>query len=188
MIELLLTLGKTTAAITLVILAVSQIYRPWVPEPNGDVLRQFRLPLSARLRLHSLWLMGAAILVGLAVSPQVEIGPLPLAIIGGGAIAIAALPVRYTITAEGIYVGRTSMRRWTQFAGLSVRSGWIYLQPVAGSPGMLVRSPGGADGDALLAELRGLVRRSYKGESTYATRPDVAVGTDGVPEVSVAWD
>ncbi len=186
MIEILLTLAKTTAAIALVILAVSQIYRPWTSEPTGFVLRQFRLPLSARLRLHSLWLMGAAILVGLAAAPQVEIGMLPLAIVGIGAIAIAALPVRYTITAEGIYVGRTKLRRWTQFAGLSARNGWIFLQPVADSSSLLVRSPGGADGDALLAELRGLVRLSYKGESSRATREDVSLRADGAPEGSVA--
>ena len=186
MIEILLTIAKTTAAIVLVILAVSQIYRPWTTEPTGDVLRQFRLPIWARLRLHSLWLMGAAILVVLAASPQVEIGLLPLAIVGIGAIAIAALPVRYTITAEGIYVGRTPLRRWTQFAGLSARNGWIFLQPVAGSSSLLVRSPGGADGDALLAELRGLVRRSYKGESFRQSHAEVALGADGAPEGSVA--
>jgi hypothetical protein len=188
MIELLLTLAKTTAAIALVILAVSQIYRPWpwTPEPSGAVLRQFRLPLWARLRLHSLWLLGAAILVGLAATPQVEIGILPLAIVGVGIVAIAALPVRYTITAEGIYVGRTPLRRWTQFAGLSTRNGWIFLQPVAGSSGLLVRSPGGADGDALLTELRGLVRRSYKGESSRPAHADVALGADGAPEGLVA--
>jgi hypothetical protein len=186
MLDLLLTIAKTAAAIAMVILAVSQIYRPWTPEPSGDVIRQFRLPLWARMRLHSFWLMGAAILVGLAVSPLVEIGVLPLAIVGAGAVAIAVLPVRYTITSEGIYVGRTPLRRWTQFAGLAARNGWIFLQPVAGSSGLLVRSPGGEEGDALLAELRGLVRRSYKGESSFAQQPDVAMGTDGTPEVSVA--
>ena len=186
MIEILLTLAKTTAAIALVILAVSQIYCPWTSEPSGDVVRRFRLPLWARLRLHSLWLLGAGILVGLAALPQVEIGPLPMAIVGVGMIAIAALPVRYTITSEGIYVGRTRLRRWTQFAGLSARNGWIFLQPVAGSSGLLVRSPGGEEGDALLAELRGLVRNSYKGESSRVAPADVALGTDGAPEVSVA--
>jgi len=186
MIELLLTLAKTTAAITLVVLAVSQIYRPWSAEPNSAVLRQFRLPLWARLRLHSLWLLGATILVGLAASPQIEIGLLPLVIVGAGTVAIAALPVRYTITAEGIYVGRTPLRRWTQFAGLSARNGWIFLQPVAGSSGLLVRSPGGENGDALLAELRGLVRRSYKGESSRASHADVALAAEGAAEGSVA--
>ena len=186
MIEILLTVAKTTAAITLVILAVSQIYRSWTPEPTGAVLRQFRLPLWARLRLHSLWLMGAAILVGLAALPQVTIGLLPLAIVGAGTVTIAALPVRYTITAEGIYVGRTPVRRWTKFAGLSARNGWIFLQPVAGSSSLLVRSPGGAEGDALLAELRGLVRRSYKGESSRSAQADVVLGPDGAPEGSVA--
>ncbi len=186
MIELLLTFTKTTAAIALVFLAVSQIHRPSTSVPTGDVLRQFRLPLWARLRLHSLWLLGAAILVGLAALPQVEIGVLPLVIVGVGTVAIAALPVRYTITSQGIHVGRTPVRRWTQFAGLSARNGWIFLQPVAGSSGLLVRSPGGEDGEALLAELRGLVRSSYKGESSRTSHVDVVVGTDGAPEGSVA--
>ncbi len=187
MIELLLPIARTTAAVALVALAIGQVYRPWTSGPRGDVLRQFRLPLWARLRLHSLWLLGAAILVGLAVSPQVEIGRVPLAIVGLGIGALAALPVRYTITAEGIYVGRTPLRRWTQFAGLSSRSGWIFLQPVAGSSSLLVRSPGGPDGDALMTELRGLVRRSYKGEHARAAIGDVApAGMDGAPEGSVA--
>ena len=186
LIENLMTPAKTTAAIALVILAVSQIYRPRSAAPSAAVLRQFRLPLRARLRLHSLWLLGAAILVGLAASPQVTIGLLPLTIVSAGTIAIAALPVHYTITAEGIHVGRTPLRRWTQFAGLSARNGWIFLQPVAGSSSLLVRSPGGPEGDALLAELRGLVRRSYKGESSRTSQADVVIGADGAAEASVA--
>ena len=187
LIEPLLIIAKTTAAVTLVALAVGQVYRPWISAPRRGVLRRFRLPLRARLRLHSLWLLGTAMLVGLALSPQVEIGPIPLGILAAGMIVLAAIPVHYTITAEGIRVGRTPMRRWTQFAGLSARGGWIFLQPVAGSRGLLVRSPGGADGEALVAEIRGLVRRSYQGElAPSSTAEAVTASLDGAPEGSVA--
>jgi len=187
MIEPMLTLGKMTAAVALVALAVRQVYRPGRRGPQGEVLRQIRLPLWARLRLHSLWLLGAAILVGLAAAPQIEIGVVPIAIVALGIVALAAIPVHYTITAQGIYVGRTPLRRWTQFAGLAARGGWIYLQPVAGSSSLLVRSPGGADGDALTAELRGLVRRSYQGEVSRAAAPElVQAGMEGAAEGLVA--
>lgn len=187
MIEPMLTLGKITAAVALVALAVGQVYRPGGGRPRGEILRQIRLPLWARLRLHSLWLLGAAILVGLAAAPQIAIGVVPMAIVALGIAALAALPVHYTITTEGIHVGRTPIQRWTQFAGLSARGGWIFLQPVVGGSGLLVRSPGGADGEALMAELRGLVRRSYQGESgrVVASEP-VHGGVEGATEGSVA--
>lgn len=179
-------LAKTLAAVALVSLAVSQVYRPWFVRPRGGVIRQIRLPVAARLRLHSLWLLGVATLNAVAATPSVEIGIVPLSIISGGMAALVAIPVRYTIRHEGIQVGRTPVRRWTEFAGLSARNGWIYLKPVSGGAGLVVRSPGGRDGDVLLSELRGLFRLSYKGESGRDSAIDPANATDAVLEGSVA--
>lgn len=174
LVDTFVPIAKTVAALALVALALGQVYRPWTRPARGTVIRRIRLSPWARVRLHSLWLLGTAILVGLAAMPQVTIGTVPLTILAVGMLLLAALPVHYTLTAEGITVGRTPLRRWTQFAGLSVRGDWIYLQPVAGRSGLLVRSPGGAEGKALVTEMRGLVRRSYKGDRT----PDASVSSE----------
>lgn len=183
MIDQFSSLAKTFAAVALVGLAVSRVYRPRFSRPGGTVIRQIRLPLAARLRLHSLWLLGVGTLLVTAAAPQVEIGIVPLTIMGAGMLALISMPVCYTIRHEGIQVGRTPVRRWTEFAGLSARNGWIHLKPVSGGSGLIVRSPGGPDGEVLLGELRGLFRLSYKGESSHGAPDEAMVGTESALEV-----
>jgi hypothetical protein len=166
----MLTLASVAeVAITIVIvvlygIAFSQIYRPWQPEPRGDSRRRVRLALRARARLHAVWLWGVAgvLVAAHTVGLPVTVWPWLAGLAAG--VALLACPVSYTVTEHGITVGNTRPRRWTEFAGVTARNGWIYLQPVGGARGLLVRAPRRSGCEAWIAELRGLVRGAYKGQ------------------------
>jgi hypothetical protein len=145
-------------------LAFAQVCRPWQAVAAGEVVRHVRLPLRARLRFHGVWLLGATLALLAAGAFRVLVTPWPFFVAAAAAVALLACPVGYTITAQGIAVGRTPLRRWTEFGGLTARNGWIYLQPVAGARGLLIRAPDRATTDELAAELRRLVRDAYKGQ------------------------
>lgn len=144
-------------------LALGQVCRPWQDAPAGAPLKQVQLPFRARLRLHGVWLLTATFVIMTATALDILVTPWPLVVAAVAAVALLAVPVRYTLTDRGIAVGRTPMRRWTEFAGLTARNGWIYLQPVGGARGLLIRTPEAGGADAFAVELRGLVRGSYKG-------------------------
>ena len=157
-------LATAAVAVLLFGLAFAQVCRPWPARPAGVVQRRIRLPLRARVRLHGVWLLGAALLLLGAASLGVLVSPWPFVAATVAAAALLACPVRYTLTDQGIAVSRTSPRRWTEFGGISARNGWVYLQPVTGCRGLLIRTPDPAQTEELAAELRRLVRGAYKGQ------------------------
>jgi hypothetical protein len=152
------------AAVALFGRAAGQIFRPWQPPIAGAVSRRVRLPLRARVRLHGVWLLGVTLILLVALSLGLLVTPWPFLVAAVAAVALLLLPVSYTVTDHGFAVGRTTLRRWTEFGGVSARGGWIYLQPVTGAKGVLVRVPDRATGDDLAAECRRLMRAAYKGQ------------------------
>src|SRR5687768_5979398 len=138
-----------TASVALFGFAFRQVCRPWRPPVAGEIVRRVRLPLRARVRLHGVWLLGVAAILLSAATLGLLVTPWPFLVAAVAAAALLAYPVRYTLTDHGLAVGRTPMRRWTEFGGLSARNGWIYLQPVAGAKGVLVRAPDRAGADDL---------------------------------------
>src|SRR5687767_2593191 len=140
-LALLADLAIALASVALFGFALSQVFRPWQAPLAGVIVRRMRLPLRARARLHGVWLLGATLLLLGAGSLGVLVTPWPFLVAATAGAALLAYPVDYTITDHGLTVGRTPPRRWTEFGGLSARNGWIYLQPVAGARGLLIRAP-----------------------------------------------
>jgi hypothetical protein len=150
--------------ITLIIIGalLSRVYVPWAARPSGALVRRAPLSLLGRMRMH-----GVAGLVGLAVGALAfNFGLVPLAFIVVVPLTFAvliALPMSYTLTTEGIAVGRTPMRRWTEFGGVTRSKGGVRLQGVAGARGLTIWLSGSRDDDELVLLLRQLVRGAYQG-------------------------
>ena len=141
---------------------VGRIYVPWARPVAGALVRRESLPLLARLRLHG----GPVLVISAAALVAVVAGWLSLwslAIPPVALLVLLCIPVRYTLTTEGIVRGRTTLRRWTEFGGVARRPGGARLQGVAGARGMTIWLAGARDADETILLLRQLVRGSYQG-------------------------
>ena len=154
--------GLWSAVATLALAAMAwQVYRPWVPAPDGARGYRRRVPVAGRLRLHRapLLALGLICLAGWSVG---ALPPAVMAIAGLVALAILVVPVHYTVTTAGIALGRTPLRRWTEFGGLRVRGGRVRLLPVVGCAGMTVWVGRGRGREDFVLAMRGAIRRAYR--------------------------
>ena len=156
------TLLFATVVVGGLVLLFGRVWIPWATAPRGDLIRRERLSLFGRLRLHA----GPTMLVLALTLGGWAAGLIPGTVVALLAVAIAvliALPVRYILTTDGIAVGRTPFRRWTEFGGVARRRGGVQLQGVAGARGTRVWLSGSRGDDEFVLLLRQLVRGSYKG-------------------------
>lgn len=108
-------------------LMLARVYQPWVDRPEGRVLSSFKVPFRSRVRMQrfnayafvALLLLGA---VGGWLSPAFELFAIGLALI------VINLPVRYALTDEGVILGRTPVRRWTEFSAIELKPGRARLR------------------------------------------------------------
>jgi len=153
------TLGLIGACL----LVVGRVYVPWARPIEGQV--RVRLPVPLRAKVHRLALpLGLQLTLLLA---DAVFGWIPLwATVPALALSVVVFvaPARYTITDQGVAVGLTPFRRWTEFSGLSVRRGRIRLKAIRGLPGLEIWLPGRFQDAEVVTELRALVRDAYKGE------------------------
>lgn len=161
---------------------------PWSERPGGVLIRRVPLPLIARLRMHA---RPAALLLGLtAVGWLVgRLSPLPVALVALAVVGLLALSVGYTVTSEGIAIGRRGFRRWTEFGGVARRPGGARLQGVTGRRGMTIWLSGSRDDDDFVLLLRHLVRGSYQGHlgsSVDGTTDKEAWDADGIRRLKPA--
>lgn len=144
------------------LLMVARVLSPWIQRVDGRPLRQLPVPLAAKLRRQRLPL----VLLGLVIGANVPAGQTAL-LLHLGALVIAclllALPARCVMTDQGIRAGWTPFRRWTEFAGLSVRRGTIRLQPLSGLAKLEITLPGRFEDADIVGEMRTLIRASYQG-------------------------
>jgi hypothetical protein len=139
-----------------------RIWSPWGEPEVGNLVRRVNLPLLGRLRMHG---PAAAVLIAAAlafwglglVSPPTVV--IVVALLG----ALIVMPMTYTLTSQGIRLGKTPFRRWTEFGGVARRRGGVRLQGVAGARSLTVWLSGGREDDEFVLLLRQLVRGSYKG-------------------------
>ena len=146
----------------------ARVWVPWGERASGNLVRQEPLSVLGRLRMHgpaaiSVWL---ASVVSLALG---WIGPYTVLSVTGLLALLFALPIRYTLTSQGIRAAWTPFRRWTEFGGVARRRGGVRLQGVAGASPLTVWLPGGREDDDFVLLLRQLVRGSYKGQLGPAT-------------------
>lgn len=153
--------GALLIAVALLVMA-AQVMSPLVHRVEGRPLRQLRVPFSAKVRRQRLPLALLGVVIGVQlISGHVELG-LHLGAIVIAAILLAA-PARYVMTDRGIRAGWTPFRRWTEFAGLSVRRGTIRLQPLSGLAKLEIVLPGRFEDADIVGEMRALIRASYQG-------------------------
>ncbi len=152
-------LGITLAVI---VALFSRVYVPWAGRPSGALVRRVPLSLIGRLRLHGI--PGLVILAVTALGIVAGLLPLTSSVVVPLILALLiALPMSYTLTTEGIMAGRTPMRRWTEFGGVTRRKGGVRLQGVAGARGLTVWLSSSRDDDETVLLLRQLVRGAYTG-------------------------
>lgn len=154
----------------LIALSWLRVARPGASKPSGQVIFDARLPLLARLRM--LGMTSVALVLGATLMTM--FWNLPwwgpgLAIVSSA--AIIALPIRYTLTTVGIRCGWTSLRRWTEFAGVSRAPGGARLQGVAGARDMRIWLSGSIGDDEFVALLRRMIRGAYKGQNLLIDYP-----------------
>ena len=113
------------------------------------------------------------------------IDPLTVAAVIALLALLLALPVRYTLTSQGIRAGWTPFRRWTEFGGVARRRGGVRLQGVAGARPLTVWLSGGRDDDDFVLLLRQLVRGSYKGHLGPEAGNPVMGGSPGAAPTTI---
>jgi hypothetical protein len=148
-------------------LVAFRFYQPWVARPPGTVVRTFRVPLMARVRLQRANVYAVAALMFLGGVGRWLPGAVQL-LVAAAVVVLLLLPLRYTLTEGGIALGRTRLRRWSEFAEVERIGGRAVLTPSAGEVPMEVWLPGAPTDDAIEATLRRLVG----GESAPAPTPD----------------
>ncbi len=144
------------------LLLASRVYVPWAGPTEGQIRRRMPEPIRARVRR-------LAVPLGLQLTlltADSAFGWIPYWVTAPAlalTLAVLVAPIRYTFTDQGIAVGPTSFRRWTEFGGLSVRRGRIRLTAIDGLPGVEISLPGRFEDAEVVTELRALLRGAYKG-------------------------
>lgn len=141
-------------------------FRPGLNRLMGTTLLVTRVPLLARLRMHA---TAACTSVGIAVVLAVyNKDSWWLAVVATlSAILLVSIPVSYTITDQGIRLGKSSFRRWTEFAAVRRAPGGARLIGVPKARGMHIWLSGSRGDDEFLLFVRQTLKSAYKG--TYAS-------------------
>jgi hypothetical protein len=161
-----LNMNVNVVAVILIIATLALFGRVWVPwgeRASGNLVSRQSLSLYGRLRMHGPP-AAAVFLIAVVLLVSGRIGPLSALLVTGLLLLLLALPVRYTMTSQGIRAAWTPFRRWTEFGGVARRPGGVRLQGVAGARPLTVWLSGGRDDDDFVLLLRQLVRGSYKGQ------------------------
>lgn len=141
---------------------VARVASPLLQRVQGRHLRRLPVPFVAKARRQRFPL----VLIGMAVGGNLLAGQAALALhLGAMAITsgLLALPAHCVITDQGIRAGWTPFRRWSEFAGLSVRRGNIMLQPLSGLANLEITLPGRFEDADIVSEMRTLIRLGYQG-------------------------
>jgi hypothetical protein len=180
------TIVFNLAALAALLLLASRVFRPGARSTPGGVIHREQLSLLGRLRLFGL--PGGALLIATALGWW--FGPVSAVVfdlVVLGVVVFLAMPVAYTLTPQGIALGRTPQRRWTEFGGVGRQRWGVRLQGVAGGRSMTIWLSGDRDDDAFVLLLRKLVRGSYQGwvdpAASDATQP--AMFADGMQRGAV---
>lgn len=187
-IQQLLTIDTRTGggliAVALMLMA-GRILISLLTGAHGREMRRLPVPLPAKVRRQRLPLMLLAVVIVLSAFS----GGVLLAMHGGAlltAAALLALPARCVITDQGIKGGWTPFRRWSEFAGLSVRKGDIRLQPLSGLAKLEVTLPGRFEDADIVAEMRTLIRLGYQGSQQNDVGGSESGEESGKPPLAIA--
>ena len=117
--------------VAMLIIAVIRVHAPFGQPSEGKPLGRITLsfPERALLQRTNMYLIGIVILIS-AVGGLLA-GPLELVAIVA-TVAVLTIPVRYTLTTQGIALNNVVFRSWTEFTGYREERGGIVL---LGAPG-----------------------------------------------------
>jgi hypothetical protein len=153
-----------------IVLSWLRVGRPSRQSMSGAVVLDTGIPLLARIRMHFV----ACTVVLAAAVLLVAFGDLPWwgpFVALSSNVGLVALPIRYRLTTDGIRVGWTPFRRWTEFAGVARAPGGARLQGVAGSRDKRVWLSASRGDDEFLQFLRRMIRNAYQGRNVLVDFP-----------------
>jgi hypothetical protein len=160
----------------------ARLVRPGTNRLQGTTLLEVSLPLLARLRMHVLPAT-FALGIGLYLVFGQDLPVWTLAIPVVSDVLLIAIPVKYTITDQGIRLGLGAFRRWTEFAGVRRAPGGARLQGMQRQPGLHIWLSGSRGDDEFLQFLRQTIKDAYKGKSSVIPFPvnRIHPSTEGKP-------
>lgn len=147
------------------LLAAGRVFQPMRMRLYGARVVVVPLPLLARVRMQA---VPAALITLLAIVLTIySIAPwwAPPAVIAAMAI-LAAIPISYVLTTEGIRLGWADFRRWTEFAGVVRAKGGARLLGATGARPFRIWLSGSLGDDEFLHLLRQMIKAAYKGAAT----------------------
>jgi hypothetical protein len=101
--------------------------KPWRKlEKPGKTLKTLPMGLWARIQIHrsALLAIGFALAFGLSAGwMQPSLG----FIIGAFTVVMLFLPMQYTLTSEGVALGESNFRAWSEFSGMRALKGQVVL-------------------------------------------------------------
>ncbi|HYJ12463.1 MAG TPA: hypothetical protein VEW66_02670 [Thermomicrobiales bacterium] len=154
----------------IIVFTWARLVRPGANLLQGSVLLAVSLPLLARLRMH---LIPAVLALGiglyLVIRQDLPLWTLMIPVVSD--LLLIAIPVKYTITDQGIRLGLGSFRRWTEFAGVRRAPGGARLQGMHRQSGFHIWLSGSRGDDEFLQFLRQTIKRAYKGNSSVIPFP-----------------
>lgn len=159
------TAGILALVLALAVMVTGIARVPFSRRGRGVTLHSYAVPIRHRLRRQRFPLL----LLGIVTVGDLVFGLVPVwSLVTGlvGAVGLLAVPVRCVLSTAGVRMGWRPVRRWTEFGGLRVRRGTIRLQPIAGSSGFEIPLPGRFEDGDLVAEVRGMITRAYKGAAS----------------------
>ncbi|MEJ7761492.1 MAG: hypothetical protein WKF80_01735 [Thermomicrobiales bacterium] len=176
--------GATALALALAVMVARVAPVPFLRSRRDAVtLHTYLVSTPYRIRRQRMPLVVLALVavgeVGLGVVPSWE---LVVALLT--AVVILVVPVRCVLSTEGVRIGWLPVRRWTEFGGLRVRRGTIHLQPISGSSGFEFPLRGRFEDGDLVAEVRGMITRAYKGAAMGDHTPEAQTSGDSVEDAS----
>lgn len=155
-----------------------RLWRPGNNRLQGSVILVERLTLLARLRMHALPVIIALAFGALAVWR--DWAPLSMLIVAAvSSLLLVAVPVRYVLTEQGIRLGYSGFRRWTEFTGVRRAPGGARLLGLQRKAGMHIWLSGDRRDDEFLQFLRQTVRNAYKGNPSVIRFPSERVTLTG---------
>jgi len=113
--------------VAMLIIAVVRVHAPFGQKAEGASIGRITLSMRERMLLQrtNMYLIGGVILLT-AIGGFLG-GPLEMVAIVA-AIAVMTIPVRYTLTSQGIAMNNVVFRSWTDFTGYrEERSGLVLL-------------------------------------------------------------
>ncbi len=168
------------AAILILLLSFSwlRVVRPSASAPTGPDIMTYPIPLLARLRMQAMP-ASVAVLLGGALRLYWHETWLWMAVVAVSTLLLLGLPMRYTLTSNGIRMSWTTFRRWTEFAGVRRATGGARLVGGHKQRDLHIWLSGSRGDDEFLLFMKQMIQDAYKGNAMVIPFPVERRGSPG---------